>query len=54
MFLEARKIVRDTWHILSGSGGATCSVQNESNMSSSGAMRDTWHYAIGRKSMVDG
>ena len=28
--------MRDTWRILSGSGNATCHVQNESNVSSSG------------------
>ena len=33
---EASRVVRDTWHILSGLGGATCHVKNESNMSSSG------------------
>ena len=27
---EATSIVRDTWHILSGSQCATCQVQNES------------------------
>ena len=27
-------MVRDTWHIVSGSKGVTCYVQNESNMSS--------------------
>ena len=47
-------MVRDTWHIVSGSRGVTCHVQNESNMSSKGTMRDTWHHAIGRKSVVDG
>ena len=41
IFFEASRVVRDTWHILSGSGDATCHVQNESNLSSSGAMRDT-------------
>ena len=29
-------MVRDTWHIVSGSRGVTCHVQNESNMSSHG------------------
>ena len=29
-------MVGDTWHIVSGSRGATCHVQNESNMSSNG------------------
>ena len=29
-------MVRDTWHIMSGSRGVTCHVQNESNMSLSG------------------
>ena len=29
-------MVRDIWRILSGSGSATCHVQNESNMGSSG------------------
>ena len=29
-------MVRDTWHIVSGSRGATCHVQYESNMSSIG------------------
>ena len=29
-------MVRDTWHIVSGSRGVTCYVQNESNMSSNG------------------
>ena len=28
-------MVRDTWHVLGGSRGATCLVQNDSNMSSS-------------------
>ena len=32
-FLEASRVVRDTWHIVSGSRGATCHMQNESNMS---------------------
>ena len=27
---------QDTWHIVSGSRGATCHVRNESNMSSNG------------------
>ena len=27
-FFEATRVVRDTWHILSGSRGATCHVQN--------------------------
>ena len=35
MFFEAPGVVRDTWHIVSGSRGATCHVKNESNMSSS-------------------
>ena len=35
-FFEAPVVVRDTWHIVSGSRGATCHVQNESNMSSNG------------------
>ena len=30
-------MVQDTWHIVSSSRGAMCHVQNESNMSSSGA-----------------
>ena len=29
-------MVRDTWHIVSGSRGATCHVQYDSNMSSNG------------------
>ena len=29
-------MVGDTWHIVSGSRGATCHVQNESNMRSNG------------------
>ena len=29
-------MVPDTWHIVSGSRGAMCHVQNESNMSSNG------------------
>ena len=29
-------MVRDTWHIVSSSRGATCHVQNESNMRSNG------------------
>ena len=36
-FFEARRGVRDTWHFMSGSRGATCPRQNGSNMSSSGA-----------------
>ena len=35
-FFEALGVVRDTWHIVSGSRGATCHVKNESNMSSNG------------------
>ena len=35
-FFEAPGVVRDTWHIVSDSRGATCHVQNESNMSSNG------------------
>ena len=35
MFFEAPGVVRDTWHIVSSSRGATCHMQNESNMSSS-------------------
>ena len=27
-FFEAMGVLRDTWHILSGSRGATCQVQN--------------------------
>ena len=34
-FFETRRVVRDTWYIVSGSRGAMCHVQNESNMSSS-------------------
>ena len=34
-FFEATGVVRGTWHILSGSRGATCHVQNYSNMRSS-------------------
>ena len=33
-FFEAPRVVRNTWHIVSSSRGATCLVQNESNMSS--------------------
>ena len=29
-------MVRDTWHMVSGSRGAMCHVQSESNMSSNG------------------
>ena len=36
-FFEARRGVRDTWHFMSGSRGATCPGKNGSNMSSSGA-----------------
>ena len=36
-FFEAHRGVRDTWHFMSGSRGATCPGQNGSNMSSSGA-----------------
>ena len=36
MFFEAQGVVRDTWHIVSGSRGAMCNVKNESNMSSNG------------------
>ena len=36
MFFEAPGVVPDTWHIVSGSRGAMCHVQNESNMSSNG------------------
>ena len=35
-FLVAPRVVRDTWHIMSGSRGATCHVQNALNMSSNG------------------
>ena len=35
-FFEAPRVVRDTSCIFNGSRGATCHVQNESNMSSSG------------------
>ena len=28
-------MVRDTWHMVSGSKGATCQIYDESNMSSS-------------------
>ena len=34
MFFKAPGMVRDTWHIVSDSRGATCHVQEESNMSS--------------------
>ena len=33
MFFEARRGVRDTWHVLGGPRGATCQVRGESNMS---------------------
>ena len=41
-FLDSRNlvapgVVRDTWHLVSGSRGATCHVQNESNNEPSGA-----------------
>ena len=36
VFFEALGVVRDTWHIVSGSRGATYHVHNESNMSSNG------------------
>ena len=32
MFFEATGVVRDTWHILSGSQSATCHVQSKSNI----------------------
>ena len=32
-------MVRDTWHLVSGSRGAMCHVQNESNMSSKGTQK---------------
>ena len=35
-FFEAPEVVRDSWHIVSGSRGVTCHVKNESNMSSNG------------------
>ena len=35
-FFEASRVVRDTWHIVSGLRGATYHVQNESNMSPKG------------------
>ena len=51
MFLKARRGVRDTWHFMSGSRGATCPMQNGSNMSSSeGPMGDMWQLLIGEKS----
>ena len=33
MFFEARRGVRDTWHVLGGPRGATCQAMGESNMS---------------------
>ena len=36
MFFEAPGVVRDTWHIVSGSRGVTYHVKNESNMNSNG------------------
>ena len=35
-FFEAPGVVQDTWHIVSGSRGGLCHVQNESNMNSNG------------------
>ena len=55
MFFEATGVVRDTWHILSGSRGATCHVQNYSNMSSS--VGHGWTHGImplGENLKVDG
>ena len=34
-FFEVRRGVRDTWHFMSGSRGATCPGQSRSTMSSS-------------------
>ena len=36
-FFEAWRGVRDTWHFMSGSEGATCPGQNGSNNEPSGA-----------------
>ena len=36
-FFETRRGVRDTWHFISGSRGATYPGKNGSNMSSGGA-----------------
>ena len=36
-FFEIPGVVRETWHIVSGSRCATCHVQNESNNEPSGA-----------------
>ena len=33
MFFEARRGVRDTWHVLGGPRGVTCQAEGESNMS---------------------
>ena len=50
MYFEARRGVRDTWHFVSSSRGATCPGQNGSNMSSSvGPMGDMWQLLIGGK-----
>ena len=35
-FFKAPGVMRNTWHIVSSSRGATCHVQNESTMSSNG------------------
>ena len=36
MFFKASRVMQNTWHIVSGSRGSMCHVQNESNMSSNG------------------
>ena len=30
-FFEAPRVVRDTWHVMSGSQSATCQMQGKSN-----------------------
>ena len=35
-FFEVPRVVRDTWHMMSGSRCAMCQVGNQSNKSSSG------------------
>ena len=48
-------MVRDTWHVMSGSQSAMCQVQDVPNKRSQvGPLGDMWKPIIGLESKVDG
>ena len=48
-------MIRDTWHVMSGSHNATCQVQDMSNKRAQvGPLGDMWQPIIRLESKVDG